>query len=212
MLDDEGLRRLDRRLTELLSLLDRNPPNCDVETLVREIIQENEGTNPHGKLIRTGWEDFYRRHKGVASGWFLVPIPENATQEAADALRAESDARRAVFEAMVTWVNEKPQQDDREGLRKQVWRYLKSRGVDVPKSPAAEGQMQYVTLDQAAAMVNRSKRTLERRKTRTNNPLPPPDVQGGGGRPDEWFWLRIRPWLEQEYKKKLPEKFPAAFR
>jgi hypothetical protein len=63
-----------------------------------------------------------------------------------------------------------------------------------------------------AAMVNRSKRTLERLKGQRNNPLPTPDVEGGGGRADEWLWARIRPWLVQEYKKQLPEHFPAARR
>jgi hypothetical protein len=44
---------------------------------------------------------------------------------------------------------------------------------------------QYVTLDQAAAMVHRSKRTLERYKRRKSDPLPDPDISGGGGRADE---------------------------
>ncbi len=67
---------------------------------------------------------------------------------------------------------------------------------------------QHVTLDQMAAHVNRSKRTLERLKKRSNNPLPPPSVEGGGGKPDEWVWPDVRPWLEKEFKRKLPERFP----
>jgi len=73
------------------------------------------------------------------------------------------------------------------------------------QEPAA---VQYVTLDQMAAIVSRSKRTLERLKTRRNNPLPDPAVPGGGGRPDEWIWSQVRPWLAQEFKRNLPEKFP----
>ena len=67
---------------------------------------------------------------------------------------------------------------------------------------------QYVTLDQMAAMVPRSKRTLEKLIGRDSNPLPDPDIQGGGGKPNEWDWHRIRPWLEQEYGRKFPADYP----
>jgi hypothetical protein len=67
---------------------------------------------------------------------------------------------------------------------------------------------QYVTLDKMAALVSRSKRTLEKRKGRRTNPLPNPDVEGGGGRPDEWLWTRVCSWLEQEFGRRLPERLP----
>jgi hypothetical protein len=51
--------------------------------------------------------------------------------------------------------------------------------VETESSEATIGQ--YVTLDQMAATVHRSKRTLEKWKTRKKNPLPEPDVEGGGG-------------------------------
>lgn len=69
---------------------------------------------------------------------------------------------------------------------------------------------QYVTLDQCAAMVNRSKRTLESQKK--NADFPSPTVKGGGGKPDEWDWQSIRPWLERTYNKLLPVKFPTSRR
>jgi hypothetical protein len=67
---------------------------------------------------------------------------------------------------------------------------------------------QYVTLNQAAAMVNKSKKTLERRKNEKSSTMPKPEVEGGGGIADEWLWDTIRPWLEAKYKKKLPVVFP----
>jgi hypothetical protein len=82
----------------------------------------------------------------------------------------------------------------------------------ISEEPAAEDGECYVTLDQMAAIVNRSKRTLERLKNRKRNPLPAPDLDGGGGRPDEWLWSRIRPWLAKESGKQLPQHFPAARR
>jgi two-component system nitrogen regulation response regulator GlnG len=77
-------------------------------------------------------------------------------------------------------------------------------GIDLPPEP-----IQYVTLDQMAAIVNRTKKTLENRKRCKRNPLPPPDVEGGGGKPDEWKWTTVRSWLEQEFGRQLPEHFPS---
>jgi hypothetical protein len=85
-------------------------------------------------------------------------------------------------------------------------------GPQIGMGPAPGAVECYVTLDQMAATVSRSKRTLERLKTRKRHPLPAPDVEGGGGRPDEWLWSRIRPWLAQEFGKQLPEHFFAARR
>jgi hypothetical protein len=62
-----------------------------------------------------------------------------------------------------------------------------------------------VTLQQAAALVRRSKRTLEKYKEK----MPLPRVEGGGGKPAEWAWSEIRPWLEKAFDRKLPERFPA---
>ena len=67
---------------------------------------------------------------------------------------------------------------------------------------------QYVELGQMAAIIQKSKRTLEKWKSRAKNPLPPPDIEGGGGTADEWDWSTIRPWLEEESGRKLPARFP----
>lgn len=63
-----------------------------------------------------------------------------------------------------------------------------------------------VTLAQAAGMVHRAKRSLERYKSKG---LPMPTVDGGGGRPDLWDWAVLRPWLEEEFGFRLPATFPA---
>lgn len=72
--------------------------------------------------------------------------------------------------------------------------------------PAGE----YVTLNQMAAMVRKSKRTLEKYVRRKQNPLPNPDKEGGGGKAHEWIWERVRPWLEDTFDYSLPIVFPAA--
>jgi hypothetical protein len=76
---------------------------------------------------------------------------------------------------------------------------------------AGEGEQHehLVTLQQAAAMVCRSKKTLERRKA-DDPKFPMPRVAGGGGKPDEYAWSEMRLYLEGEFKRKLPEQFPAA--
>jgi hypothetical protein len=79
--------------------------------------------------------------------------------------------------------------------------------IDVNAGVGTPAQ-QYVTLDQMAASVNRDKKTLERRKARKGNPLPLPAVEGGGGKPDEWIWSEVRPWLEKEFARSLPERYP----
>jgi hypothetical protein len=50
-----------------------------------------------------------------------------------------------------------------------------------------------VTLSQAAGMVHKTKRTLERWKTQGK--LPDPAVEGGGGKADLWDWKTLRPVL-----------------
>jgi hypothetical protein len=64
---------------------------------------------------------------------------------------------------------------------------------------------QLVTLDQIAAMVHRSKRSLERYRKR----MPAPRVRGRRGRPHLWAWAEVRPWLEATFDLRLPEQFPA---
>jgi hypothetical protein len=63
-----------------------------------------------------------------------------------------------------------------------------------------------VTLQQAAAIVNKTKSALVKRAKKS--PMPLPEVEGGECRAAEWEWTTIRPWLEDQFKRKLPEKFP----
>ena len=85
--------------------------------------------------------------------------------------------------------------------------------VDLRSTPAGrettnpQGPVCYVTLLMMASIVNRKKRTLERLKE--TGKLPDPDVKGKKGTPNEWDWSVVRPVLENEYNRKLPEVFPA---
>jgi len=61
-----------------------------------------------------------------------------------------------------------------------------------------------VTLDQIAASVGRSKRTLEKYRSR----MPEPQVLGTGGKPHLWHWPTVRPWLEAEFQIELDPDQP----
>jgi hypothetical protein len=79
---------------------------------------------------------------------------------------------------------------------------------DVVKKPSG-GADHYVTLRQAAAMVSKSKDTLE---PLVGNSLPEPDIRGGNGKASEWRWSNIRPALERHFDRPLPERFPSDLR
>jgi hypothetical protein len=64
-----------------------------------------------------------------------------------------------------------------------------------------EARIDYIDLDQAAAMVQRSKRTLEDLRPK----MPPPLVKGGHGKKAEWDYAVLRLWLENKFGKKLPD-------
>jgi hypothetical protein len=83
------------------------------------------------------------------------------------------------------------------------------RAIEEQQDEAPDEAEQYVTLDQAAAMVNRGKKHLERCMNKQGSNAPPPDVEGGGGRAHEWRWSVLRPWLEKTFGKKLPKHFPS---
>jgi hypothetical protein len=80
----------------------------------------------------------------------------------------------------------------------------KSPDRSPPEAPAELPDL--VTLSQAAAIVNKSKRALEHYKTRGE--FPAPDIKGGGGKADLWNWKTLHPWLEERFGMKLPETFP----
>jgi hypothetical protein len=64
----------------------------------------------------------------------------------------------------------------------------------------------WVDLDQAAAMVHRTKSALEARKARRSRP--PPTVKGYPGQPNLWEWGVLRPWLTETFGVPLPERYP----
>jgi predicted DNA-binding transcriptional regulator AlpA len=64
-----------------------------------------------------------------------------------------------------------------------------------------------VTLAQVSPLTGLSKRTLE--SYLHDRKLPRPDVPGGGGKSNKWYWSKIRPSLQNVSNRPLPVEFPA---
>ncbi len=65
-----------------------------------------------------------------------------------------------------------------------------------------------VRLSQCAPLTGLSKRTIERHLRRGD--IPRPDVVGGDGSANLWYWSSIRPPLQAITKRLLPERFPGS--
>jgi hypothetical protein len=66
-----------------------------------------------------------------------------------------------------------------------------------------------VTLDQAAAVVNRTSAGLRHYRRKG---MPEPFVQGKKGKPNEYRWSEMRPWLESAFDRVIPEVAILKFR
>lgn len=68
---------------------------------------------------------------------------------------------------------------------------------------------QLVTLDQIAAIVRRSRKTLQNYRCPYHpRAMPEPAVEGSGKIPHLYDWARIRCWLSLTFAIPLPEHFP----
>lgn len=87
-----------------------------------------------------------------------------------------------------------------------------SQGSSSAAQPAHQPQEvvpapQYVTRDQIAALCGKSKKTVDRWVKKETIPLA--DIEGGGGKSDEWIWANVRPKLMEVSKRILPERYPS---
>jgi hypothetical protein len=143
-----------------------------------------------------------------AEAWVDVLEAENKQLKVKDAERERVilETAKNLLRTIEPSQNELPKEVEADTASRQLV------GVNVSSSEASPDKPDdcpcYVTLVQMSAMVNRSARTLEKKKKQKKNPLPEPDVEGGGGKPHEWLWPTARAWLEAEYGRKLPERFP----
>lgn len=134
----------------------------------------------------------------VESGWSFGTAPGTELKDIEDALEEWLSDKKPDAICEHVRLSRKGKEEAR-GLR---------RALQDQKPPADAQRHEYlVTLQQAAAMVSRSKKTLERRKAKDLK-FPMPKVAGGGGKPDEYAWSEMRKYLEAEFDRNLPEHFP----
>ncbi|HEV7299233.1 MAG TPA: hypothetical protein VGN72_07705 [Tepidisphaeraceae bacterium] len=81
------------------------------------------------------------------------------------------------------------------------------RSDSPPVLPAEdESPGDLISMDQAAALVGRTKRTVQ--GWNEIDPMPLPEVEGGGGKRHEYSYAKLKPWLEQHSGRKLPDQLP----
>ncbi len=133
-----------------------------------------------------------------------------ATSADIQAVLAKLEGLRAELERLTASAVSKPILSELERLRREVIAG-RERSPPPPGSPpgpappsASSLPEHLVTLDQIAAMVHRSKRSLERYVGK----MPAPRIRGRRGRPHLWAWSEVRPWLEATFEQQLPPRFP----
>src|SRR5262245_5041762 len=68
--------------------------------------------------------------------------------------------------------------------------------------PSARAALpEFVTLGQASALVNRTAAGLRHYRTKD---MPRPFVKGSKGKPNEYLWSEMRPWLEKTFGRPIP--------
>jgi hypothetical protein len=133
MLDDASQAQLDADLRKLLASIDQGLDPEKVRKRCVRIIERNEGTDSsQGKLVRSGWQVFWRQYHAIARGWF--PDPRNADSlgthnaQSADALLALiAELVRMAEEGTTTFLKEKFTSQVRDALGV----YLSLRGYRV---------------------------------------------------------------------------------
>jgi hypothetical protein len=163
----------------------------EVASLAAEVLREVEAWRPRFEEMQPRWIDSRAQPFSLPDCWESCAHLEALRQARRVCLRAQHSSLAGVQLPALT--NEIIQE---------------ARGAVGTHDRAPDAPTQYVTLDQAAAIVGKSKKTLERRKNNPGSDMPAPSVEGGGGRANEWEWTSLRPWLEKTYGKKLPEVFP----
>jgi hypothetical protein len=84
---------------------------------------------------------------------------------------------------------------------------LSASGDKMPEAPAELPDL--VTLNQAAALVNRTSDGLRHYRTKG---MPKPFIQGTKGKPNEYRLSEMWPWLEDTFNRKIPEVAIQKFR
>ena len=157
------------------------------------------------------------------AGTLLLSRPWLVEDEVLERLLTEAGHSRTLaglalqylVERNLATIEFRPYADDVHKCFKQTdtlrdWLAATQPGADTGASEGDGGAAEIdclVTLQQAAAMVNRVKKTLERCK-KDDSTMPQPRVSGGGGKFDEWAWDELRPG----WRRHLSGPYPSGSR
>lgn len=169
---------------------DEEPSYAGLSTVLIKLSEELDLGD--GKLTRFG-----RRQARKANLWATALSPDPLLRLTDTGTRETSDLAEVCELAKTVLLGEVPA-DEAVRCRKLADRLGGGEATEE----------RYVTLDQAAALVSRKKRTLENYR---GNGLPEPDIHGGGGKPHLWKWSTMWPWLKATFKFELPERLPDRF-
>ncbi len=189
---DDVLKQLIQKLTEKMAEF-REPP---------------QSWSSHHALLDHAYELRSNYERGGIRGELVSVFEQNAVAslwhgmrrlcvrqmpaDPSDRLQTMVDVRRAVDE-VVRCLELKTSTQDTVG------------DSDPPKFDPS----QTVTLDQMAAMVRKSKRTLESWRTKDGD-FPTASVEGGGGKANLWYWQDVVAYLRKRSGiVDLPDSFPA---
>ena len=151
-----------------------------------------------------------------------VAHPPGAAQERLDRWLWDRDTLIASFPAKVRTAVSRVVDHVTDELRRDADR-ARGRPSDMPAqgatdegvpsaglaAPAAADRIDtLVTLDQMAAVCSMGKRTLERYLK--DGRLPPPTIEGKGGKAHKWRWNEVRPALQKHFRSNLPLKYPGS--
>lgn len=205
---ERDLKRLEESLTERLARIEAeaNPSQDAITVAAVERKLARKHRKAKGEDIE---DDFAGGTAGIDGSPWLMPWRSHHA-ELVSRLREEGHERHAAHLARLADVNslKKPfTADDEADVIKSILECLTAFKKEVGGDGTPSDPECFVTLLQAASMVNKTKNTLEKRAKKS--PMPLPDVEGGGGTAAEWKWSAIRPWLEKEFKRQLPEHFPS---
>lgn len=202
------VERLEEALAERLSRIETEAnPSQDAITVAA--VERMLASKYQGAEDEDIEDDFAGGTAGADGSPWLMPWPSHLAELVLRLAEFGYDKWAALLKELAdTNSQKKPftKADEAEvikSIREALAGFKKEVGGDgAPPAPEC-----FVTLLQAASMVNKTKSTLEKRAK--TSPMPLPDVEGGGGTAAEWKWSTIRPWLEKEFKRQLPEHFPS---
>jgi hypothetical protein len=143
-----------------------------------------------------------------ATSWFelrRIPLPSILVEDIKASLPGDTSTKAKVTPLRTTSPMSEPGQSEGTPLTTAASKPEKEEPAGTPTAELPD----LVSLDQAAALVNRSPAALRHYRSKG---MPKPYVQGAKGRPNEYLWSEMRPWLQTTFNREIPQVSIQKFR